>query len=289
MHPCRVVALVLVVGTLSGCLGSESSGRKWIANWRPFQGVQGPDVVQMDVALLEVPVGDRYVNDELWGLADEQVVSLETKARLEDNGLRVGQVSAAPPAGLHELLTSGRSSPNPRRVQLHSGKPSPPQLLGPAREHLHFELRLGGPSETVELKQALAGLVVVPTLTEDGRTRLRFTPQVRHAAEGGLPWKPRADLAAWTLQSGHAEETYAGLRWEVTLAPGEYVVIGARFDRPGTLGHETFVRADEPVPVQRLLVIRTARPAPSVSAATHGKAPPLALQANWSSVRGACP
>src|SRR5262245_4555291 len=289
MRRCRVVTFVLAVATLSGCLGSDSPGRKWIAGWRPFQGVSGPDVVQMDVALLEVPVGDRFANDELWGFADELLVSLETKARLDENGFRVGQVSAAPPAALQELLTSPRSSPNPRRVQLHAGKVSPPQALGPVRERLEFELRPGGAPEAVGLDRALTGLVIVPTLTDDGRTRLEFTPQVKHASEGGLPWKARPDLAAWTLSGGQDEATYAALRWQVTLAPNEYVVIGARFDQPGTLGYEAFVRADEKVPVQRLLVIRTNRPAPPPAALSHGKAVPLALQTNWSSIRGACP
>ena len=44
-------------------------------------------------------------------------------------------------------------------------------------------------------------------------------------------------------------EKIADLGWEVTMAPGEYLVIGAREDRPGTLGHQAFVRPDESVPV----------------------------------------
>jgi hypothetical protein len=80
----------------------------------------------------------------------------------------------------------------------------------------------------------------------------------------------------------------------VSLEPNEYVVVGARSDRPGTLGHQAFVRRDEATPVQRLLVIRTGRMAPSVTAALASSdedeeampTPSLALQASCSAVRG---
>jgi hypothetical protein len=66
-------------------------------------------------------------------------------------------------------------------------------------------------------------------------------------------------------------------------------VIGGRLDRPHTLGHECFVRTDEQVPVQRLLVIRTARVTaenPPATAENGYAAPPLACQAAYSTARG---
>ena len=60
-----------------------------------------------------------------------------------------------------------------------------------------------------------------------------------------------------------------------------------------------FVRRDEPVPVQRVLVIRTCRQAPGVAADTSfgvgeeepspSKVPSLALQAAWTSARASAP
>jgi hypothetical protein len=89
------------------------------------------------------------------------------------------------------------------------------------------------------------------------------------------------------------------LGWDVTVAPNEYVVLGARSDRPATLGHASFVRGGEAVPVQRLLVIRTTRPdkglEPTATAeapaelSLRSKAPPLALQASWTVARGDVP
>jgi hypothetical protein len=73
----------------------------------------------------------------------------------------------------------------------------------------------------------------------------------------------------------------------VTLGANEYVVVGARFDRPGSLGCQAFVRADESPPAQRMLVIRTCRTAPDAPDDGDdilGRSPPVASQASTSAV-----
>ncbi|MBI1918545.1 MAG: hypothetical protein HYS12_27955 [Planctomycetes bacterium] len=306
---CRVLVLALTAGLL-GCTGERAARPvSWMERLRPFQA-DDKDVVQIEVALVEVPAGDRFLNGALWQFVDEQVVPLEKKAQLEENGFRVGQVGAKPPQELLELITQKRTCPAPRRFELHAGRgtcadsvPSPdsgssrPLELGPPRAKTSFQLHQDEQSSAVELEQAACLLRIVPSLSEDGRTKLTCTPQLRHSGKGLMPWRPLADRSGWALQLQQPTETYAALGWEVSLAPGEFLVVGARFDRPATLGHEAFVRIDEPAPVQRLLFLRTARPGASLdlglpSAASGGapsRPPPLALQASWSSVRGACP
>src|SRR5947209_2927371 len=112
----RTVVLALL-GGVSGCLtaGQPEHPPPPFAD-RPFSGPTGGDVVQIDVAVLERPLGDRFLNRELWELADEQAITLEQKAVLDDNGFRVCQIGGLPPAGLQALLTSERSCPDPRRV-----------------------------------------------------------------------------------------------------------------------------------------------------------------------------
>ena len=85
------LAMLLSV-VLGGCTTARplrSTG--WLDRFRRLNGPTGPDVVQMDIALLERPVGDSYINRDLWTTADEQVIALERKAQLDDNGFRVGQ------------------------------------------------------------------------------------------------------------------------------------------------------------------------------------------------------
>jgi hypothetical protein len=240
----------------------------------------------MEVALIERPVGDPYLGQELWDGVDEQVIPLDRKYAVADNGFRIGLIAGAGPARFRELLTSERSCASPRRIQRQAGDPST-LTLGLTMPRCRFELFQDGQAVVIELEQAQCTLVVVPTLTDDGRTRLQFTPQVRHGEARQLP-QPAVDRSgtySWVLQEKRPTETYSGLKWEVTVAPNEYVVVGARSDRPQTLGHRYFVRGDEPSPVQRLLAIRTSRMLPGLLPGDEPSLdgpPPLALQAQMS-------
>jgi hypothetical protein len=242
----------------------------------------------METALLEGPAGAPFFNEGLWTLADDQVVDLDRKALLQANGLRVGQVGGLTPAGLQALLTSDRSCINPRFIQTHAER-STRLSVGPPLPECRFQIRQDEPPAPVQLKQAECTLVVVPSLMPGGQVRLRFTPEVLHGQPFVLP-QP-ADRAGWVLGKQQPTESFAGLSWEVTLAPNEYVVVGGRYDRPETLGHAFFIRAGERPPRQRLLVIRTARPAAGLLAdlsppteATDSPSPPLAQQAAWPTV-----
>jgi hypothetical protein len=266
----------------------------WLDRLRGSSGPTGSDVVQIDVALIERPAGDAYLNGELWQFVDEQVVALERKAVLADNGFRIGQVGGITPAGLQELLTSERSCANPRRLRLHAEKPTT-LYLGSPLPACQFLIEKGGEPVSVHLEQADLTLEVVPTLTADGRIRLHFTPQILHG-ETSLQPRPAPDRSGWMLQEQRPTERYEALGWEVTLAPNEFTVIGGRTDRPHSLGYESFIRTDGPAAVQRLLVLRTTRlvpltsrdipPLPPSDEVLPCQAPPLALQAVHATVRG---
>src|SRR5262245_21525904 len=279
-----LVLLMLAAGLLGGCATSQPERpSSWLGQLRPLQVPSGSNLVVMEAALIERPVGDQFLNHELWDLADEQVIPLEHKGVMAANGFRVGLIAGIGPSGFRELLTSERSCANPRRIQRPAGDPTT-LLLGLPQRRCRFQVLLDGRAEAVELAEALCTLVVVPTLTSDGQICLRFTPQICHGEAKCLP-RPavaRSGTYAWMLQEHRPTEAYSGLTWEVTLAPNEYVVVGGRLDRPEALGQQYFIRGDEPTPVQRLLVIRTSRTRPSPiedEDITPSRSPPLALQA----------
>src|SRR5262249_2556236 len=106
---------------------------------------------------------------------------------------------------------------------------------------------------------------------------------------------PAKDGSGWTRQTERLTEKFAALSWEATLAANEYLVVGARLERPQTLGYQCFVRRDETIPVQRLLVLRVSRVVFGIPAEisdlaqdhiTPSRSMPLALQAAYSTVRG---
>jgi hypothetical protein len=248
-------------------------------------------VVRVDVAVVERPAGDRYLNGGLWEFADEQAVDLERKSALEDNGFRVGLIGGILPADLLALLTSDRSCGPPRRIQVRAGNPAV-VALGPQQARCAFTLQEGGRAVPVALEEARCELEVVPTPAEGGRMTLRFTPVIRHGATGRelRPVRDPSGEHRWDLEAKQPTETYASLAWEVTVTPEEYVVVGARLDRDDTPGQCFFLEDGAARLAQRLVVIRTGRMLPDAPAPEPGGgAPPLALQAGWRSARGAAP
>jgi hypothetical protein len=293
MRQGRVLFLGLLAGVLVGCAtGKPMQSASWWERFRPFQGPAGADVILLDVALLERPVDDPYINQELWAAVDEQAVSLECKAVLEDSGFRVGQIGGLTPARLQKLLTSERSNLNPRQIRLHAGRATT-LVLGPRAALCRFQVEQDGQPAPLALEQAQCTLNVVPTLTEDNCITLHFTPQVQHG-EIKLSPRPTEDLSGFILQSERPTKSFPVFGWELTLAPNQYAIIGGRADRSETLGCQCFLRRDEAIPTQRLLVIRTARmteggiPDSSSEAmaeeASANQIPPLALQAAWTAV-----
>lgn len=293
MHSRCALLFGLLTLMLGGCVTPQPlqlTSAKEFAN--PLTGPTGPDVLIMDVALIERPIGDRYLNRDLWTAADEQVIAQEHKGLLEDNGFRVGQVGGLIPPELLSLLTSERSCANPRRMQLRAGKPTS-LVLGPLVPRFRFEVRANGQTTPAQADQAQVTLEVVASMSRGGRTRLQFTPLIQHG-EATLEPRPAPDRSGWILQEQRPADRYPHLAWDVTLPSNEFVVVGASFDRPGTLGHESFIRKEETPPVQRLLVIRTNRTSsdPAFGTGSGGTeaqwapCPPLACQAAWTTVRG---
>ncbi len=298
MRRCWAVVVVLGMGVLGGCFsaGTERSTARLHAP--SFTGPIGDDVVFLDVAVIERPQGDVFLNYELWSEADEQAVradgdeqsvSLERKTVLEQNGFRVGQIGGLlPPAKLQDLLLSRRSC-QAHRVQLHAGHETTIPL-GPLWPHCRCRIAPDGQeSSVVDFQKAQCLLEVTPALADDGRIRLRCTPHIKHGdlKTAFTPLRDAAGVLHWGKQEQQPEQVYPWLSWTVTVAANEYVVIGANRDHDETLGEQFFLSGDEQPSVQRLLVLRTAHvPTGGPTDETLGRSPPLALRASLTAVRG---
>jgi hypothetical protein len=288
-----VLLCVFLIAQLVGCTDPPTvNPHSLFDRFRPLQTPAGPDVVEMQVALIERPLYDSFLVHDLWAEVDEQILSLPQKLALDENGFRVGQVGGFAPTGLQKLLVSERSNANPRRIYVHAGNPAS-LTLGPVMPVCRFELPRDGEAIPVSLDQAECLLSVVPSLAGEDRIKLAFTPQIRYGQAQAVP-RPTEDRQGFILRSEQPNKTFAALTWEVTLAPNQYVLVGARTDRPQSLGHQSFLRGDEPVPVQRLLALRVSRTSPGLPAgdlidesdqSTSAKRPmPLVLQAAYGGV-----
>lgn len=245
---------------LGGCLfRRDATAPNWM---KALGGPTGADVVVMDIAVLEVPAGDRYVNGELWSAADDQILAPEVRKRLDDNGLRVAKVSGRPPDGLLNLLTSERSNRNARQARKRAND-TYVTPIGAQRDVLRFQLAGDGAAEPSSFEQAQCAIQITPVLNSDGKLQLQFVPQVQHADRKRGMLSPAIALA---LQTQRPVETFSGLRWEVPVGLNEYIVIGTRFDKPQSLGNQFLVTAEGDRPTQRVLAIRAGRLGQSIEA-----------------------
>jgi hypothetical protein len=266
---------------LAGCAGPETAHTAWVNPPARAPVLNNNDIVQIDVALLELPVGDSFINHDLWNNTDEQIVDLEHKAGVDDNGFRIGQIIGITPGHLQGLLTSKRSCINPRRRLLPAGRETN-QMLGPILAHASYQIQQNGEKTTEALDQAQFLLSMVPSMTKDGRVCLEITPKAQYGES--LPdLKPAADGSDWTYQISKPCKSYASLNWKVTLAPNDLLVVGANIEQPRSLGYHAFIQEDQPgQEVQRLLVIRTMHLAAGSYEDDRSTSAPLAVQATQS-------
>ena len=224
MRQGRALTFGLLTALLAGCANDlPVRSTSWFDRWRPFHGAAAVDVVELQVSLVERPPGDAFINQELWTLADEQIIPLERKAALEANGFRVGQLGGNTPAGLLTLLTSERSNVNPRRFFLHAGQ-STLVVLGPSTPRCSFQFHQDGEPANVSLEKAQCAFQLVASLVGENGIRLQFTPQVRYGEKTLVP-RAAPDGSGLLLQEEWPTKTYASLGWEVTLAANQYVVV----------------------------------------------------------------
>jgi hypothetical protein len=290
MRHLQAVVLAVAATVMGGCATDKCGRDQPPAELRsePTDMSSAGDVVYLDVALIERPFGDRFLNRDLWEAGDEQGINLELKPLLEQNGLRICQIGGLVPPKLHALIVSPRSCPEPRRLRAEPGKPTVVPI-GPPRNYALFQLVGQAGARRLDLEQAHCQFEVVPILEDDERIRLRFTPQVRHGKPQTTPCveKDPDGPLRWAIEAREPVEEFAQLRWECVLAPNEFVVVGAHLDHAGTIGPCFFLPEGIPAKKQWLLVLRASHVLYGLPKdESLSRVPPIAMQAAWSSARG---
>jgi hypothetical protein len=255
MRGVLVLALFALLG--AGCVSSQSLRPRGLARQRLLTVPQGPDVVQLEVALVERRLGDAYINKALWVMTEEQVAGIDRLTLLENNGFRVGQVIGSLPSELQRMLKNERFCCNARAYYLRAGS-SQAIALGLTVPTCTFQLKHEDLVDPVTEEQAQCELLIEPSLTADGKTRLRFTPQVKYG-EAMTTIEAAPESSSWEIQVKKPCHSYPEVSWEVTLAPNEWLVIGTHLGQTQSLGYQSFVNEEGATPIQRLLVLRTNR------------------------------
>jgi hypothetical protein len=256
--------LALVCLSLGGCLTGGEPGRPstWLDRLRAPRSSLGPDAVVLDLIVIEQPLGDAFLNRELWQSTDYLAGGIDRKRLLDDNGLRIGTIVGMNPERLQGLLGMDRYCVTRRRQVLGTGG-NTTVTLGATQPDCRFRLRTDAGVCDVILDQGQCQFVIEPVPASEGRTRLKFTPKVLYGS-GPVP-EYQADKAGWSIQYKRPSQSYPEAAFDVTLASNQVLVIGTPFDEdaddtaPRTLGSQCFLQENGHGYMQRLLVVRVTR------------------------------
>lgn len=264
------IACALLVGVLGGCLPRTDAEHtaSWLTRVRGWAGVPSTgEGLFVETALVDQPAPDPFLTRELWDSAvTTNPLTAEQTALLELNGLRVRVTTGIPPARLQTLLTTDGATLSPMARSLRLGQPKVVPVNGPV-ERLAFAVRrdLKADATPLDADDVECGLSLTARIETDGRIALRCEPQVQSGDRQQF-LKPTADGSGFSRQERKPLDTFPTLGWEVTLGPGDYLLVGPTADAAGTLGQGFFYAMNGDRLRQRVLVVRAAHAADSPTA-----------------------
>jgi hypothetical protein len=246
--------IVVCAACAAGCLlrPDRPAATSVAHSLAPVQPTEG---VYLESVLLERPVGDPFLDRDLWTAA-LPVGSPETRALLSENGLRAGILAGTLPPRFQELLESDTDAINGRGLTFAVRKEEVLPTSGPTPKCEFAVLTdLAGERRRVALTQARCGVLVRPELLDRGRVRLWCEPQVQHG-ERREWWRASADGTGLVKLEEVPLERYPAFAFDTPLGRSEFLVIGWQADQPDTLGAALFGVEASGQPRQRVLVIR---------------------------------
>ncbi|MFQ3593936.1 MAG: hypothetical protein SNJ82_12215 [Gemmataceae bacterium] len=281
--------LGLLVGSIVGCVAvspAERATSSYAARASLFEGQEDAKTLFVDSAVIERPAEDEYCTETVWQSCDEQFVGLEQLAQFESNGWRVGRLAAPLPSRLQNLLNSKRNCSGPRRQRAQPDESLRVNLSDQPRKRI-VELQ-GKQPRRLELANSLGQLEVTPRWTDDEQLVVRLMPVLTQNDSRPRPTVEETPEGALrlALDVRKPSEAFPELAFELTLKPGEYLLIGPRGEDRYSVGHALLTEEENGQFFSRWVLLRVVRPRTEEAFTAQGKAAPLALQAGYSTARG---
>jgi hypothetical protein len=252
---CAGVGIVCVALGAAGCLWKTTPAEGDRRAHTVSRTAPPTEGISIDHVLLEQPVGDTFMNEELWANRPTPATPATT-ALLAENGLRVAIVSGNLPPKFQTLLASEPDTVNPRRFIFGNAKEHVIPTAGPTDPCRLEVLRdLAASRVKMQLSQARSGIMVRPEATTDRRIRLTCEPQIQHGER--QEWlRPTADGTQFVKHGEVPTERFTEMAFDATLGVNDYLLIGWNAVEAGTLGATLFGVVADGRPRQRVLVIR---------------------------------
>jgi hypothetical protein len=266
------VACLGVAALLAGCstpLPRQESGN-------PLRTPRmSRDSVGLEIFFVRLPAADRQAYDSIWNEADEQRFGVGLRRQMAENGLRAGVLGWQMPAAVQRLLDEqsqraveadgpqqgiqvtelDRTSPiRIRQLQVRPGRRSE-IIASSVYESLPLLVREGGvlKGRSYQNCQGILALHAYPE--PDGQVRLEVWPELHH---GQPRHRFTGSDGVLKLETGRPRDVFEHLRLDVSLSPGEMLLLGGQPDRPGSLGNCFFVDRNAGQAERKLILVRVA-------------------------------
>ena len=244
--PCLLLAC-------AGCVSPDAPDGGGEPRRSPVPPARG---VVLTTGLIELPPGDPYLSAGLWQDAADPLPH-KLSAVLLRNGLRVGVLGGLKPPRFDALLAGEHTFRDATHRTLPAGVAKVIPVNGPAERVAvaHFA-DLTGRGTPLTMAAAECGLSVSGGPAAGG-VGLRFEPVAQHGEKGlGV----RLSAGGLTRDDHRPREGFPALAFEVTLAPGDHLVVGCVADPGDTVGGGWFLDAGPTRARQRVLVVRADAP-----------------------------
>lgn len=264
LSPIGLLLLPLTL-CLSACvnLPSENSQEGQTAAFKLPPLPLPRDSVEVDIVLIDRPIGDPLLGKLLWREVDQVgALSSEQRAALREAGMLVGHVGSSPPAAVQSLLNladeeaerrrreaNGIPQTTARRVALPPGGDTEITASEPV---LHRAVSLPDGRQT-ELENVHGLLRLRAERSQDGWARLEFLPEIHH---GQTKTRPFAAATGWMYRTAQEVIPCFAQSFAANLNVGEMLIVTADRDRPESLGQNLFQFEDSTGVKQRIVIVR---------------------------------
>lgn len=258
--------MVFLLSLLSACSAWKESFDEPLK--LPTQRL-APDSIGLEITFVRVPAGQTELNEHIWQQIDEQCLDAQSRTYLNRNGFRAGLVGTQLPDSLRQLLDEQRQTTGldqlvssqtdvlaqNRQLQSRAGQRNEIVASPPLPKIVVLKSTKPGnvAGETFDNGQCIIAVRSFPQ--SDGSVRLELTPEIHHG-EPQSQWI--AGEGTFHFLSGRKREVYADLKTQLTLSPGESVVLSSTVDVKG-LGENFFVESGRGASQQKYFLIRVSQ------------------------------
>jgi hypothetical protein len=252
MRLAPVLAIGLVPMALAGCLSSDAPS-PWGKSRSLLGNCVDVDTAVIQYVIVERPAGTDEINRRAWDRVDEQVFSYETRCLLEQAGLRIGIAGESTPGALRKLIDDPRT-PWGHRIRTFALHRPAPLTVSECIDRVEFSVPTAN-SRTVPFKcdRVVLGFDLTVQEGDEGKALVKLVPRARYQDPSQLLPNDPGDR-------GMSTEVFPAAGIELALSPADHLVIGTDSYWVGTFGHAAFTAENDERKVQRLLVLKAARP-----------------------------